>query len=453
MAAKTTFVLDTNVLIFDPQSIFKFEEHDVVLPLKVLEELDQFKSEMTERGRAARTVARTLDAFRSRGNLFDGIQIERPDGSEAGALSVAIAKKEDLNLLPPALEPLKPDNIIIATVLSLPEDKDVVFITLDVGLRLRCDSLKIHSEAYRGAKADKAKPDFYLGYQTIEIPGEEIDTFYLDKEFIPKEDQSFHSNEYVLLKAIYNGKSAIGRYNPVSQSVEQLYKNTDFHRKGDPHIWGIEPKNVCQRFALDALLDDNIKLVTLTGKAGSGKTLMALAAGLYLTADEGHYNKVLAARPIFPMGKDLGFLPGDLDEKLAPWMQPIYDNADLLLNAAEDEEGRKRRGHQELVDMGLLEIEALTYVRGRSIPRQYMIIDEAQNLTVHELKTIITRAGEGTKIVLTGDPDQIDNPLLDKSNNGLVYVINKFKDKNIAAHITLEKGERSALATIASEIL
>ena len=217
-------------------------------------------------------------------------------------------------------------------------------------------------------------------------------------------------------------------------------------------LWGITPRNKGQRFALDALLDDDMHLVTLTGKAGSGKTLLALAAGLYLTSDQEHFRRVLAARPIFPMGRDLGYLPGDLDEKLGPWMQPIYDNAELLLNAV-DVDGKKKRGHQELIDLGILEIEALTYIRGRSIPRQYMIIDEAQNLTPHEIKTIITRAGEDTKIVLTGDPDQIDNPLLDRSNNGLSYVIERFKDQSLAAHITLEKGERSALATLASEIL
>jgi PhoH-like ATPase len=449
MSTIRNYCLDTNVLLSDPQSIFKFEEHNVLIPLKVLEELDNFKSEMSERGRASRTTARLLDKFRDQGNLFDGITIERPDESIGGKLSVITAQKQDLDLLPPALDKSKADNIILAAVLSLPQTQENILVTLDVGLRLRCDSLHIKSEPYRGVKSNSIS-DSYSGCKTIEIPTLDIDSFYMDKEYITEEP--LLPNQYVLMKAINNGKSAIGKFDPISQKIVHLYRNTDF-RKNEPNIWGIGGRNVGQRFALDALLDDNLMLVTLTGKAGSGKTLLALAAGLYLTADCSQYSRVLAARPVFPMGKDLGFLPGDLEEKLAPWMQPIYDNADLLLNAAEDEDGRKRRGHEELTEMGILEIEALTYVRGRSIPRQYMIIDESQNLTIHEIKTIITRAGEGTKIVLTGDPDQIDNPLLDKTNNGLIYVIEKFKDKNIAAHITLEKGERSELATLAAEIL
>lgn len=450
MSQLRNYILDTNVLISDPQSIFKFEEHNVLIPLKVLEELDQFKSEMSERGRASRTIARTLDKYRDQGNLFDGIKIESPTDAPTGTLSVIIASQDDLALLPPALDHSKPDNIILAAILSLPKDQENIFVTLDVGLRLRCDSLHVKSEPYRGTKSGSTH-DFYTGSRTLEIPSQDIDSFYMEKEIIP-EDEVFNANEYVLLKAIGNGKSAIGKYDAISQKIVHLYRNTDF-KKGDPCVWGIGGRNVGQRFALDALLDNNIKLATLTGRAGSGKTLLALAAGLHLTSDCGDYSRVLAARPIFPMGKDLGFLPGDLEEKLAPWMQPIYDNADLLLNVAEDQDGRKRKGHQELVEMGILEIEALTYVRGRSIPKQYMIIDEAQNLTVHEIKTIITRAGEGTKIVLTGDPEQIDNPLLDKSNNGLTYVVEKMKNINIAAHITLEKGERSELATLASEIL
>ncbi len=208
-------------------------------------------------------------------------------------------------------------------------------------------------------------------------------------------------------------------------------------------LWGIHPRNREQQFALDLLLNDDIQLVTLVGKAGTGKTLLAIAAGLFKAADEGSYSRLLVSRPVFPLGRDLGFLPGELEEKLAPWMQPIFDNVELLLGAV-DERGKRKRGYKELVDMGILEIEALTYIRGRSIPKQYMIVDEAQNLTPHEIKTIITRAGEGTKIVLTGDPYQIDNPYVDSSSNGLTYVVEKFKGQEIAGHVTLTKGERSA---------
>jgi len=448
MSEINNYVIDTNVLLSDPQSIFKFEEHNVVIPLKVLEELDNFKSEMSERGRASRTTARLLDKFRDEGNLFDGIKIQRADSSIAGTLSVITAQSTDLDLLPPVLDKTKPDNIILAAVLSLDKSQRNILVTLDVGLRLKCDSLHIESEPYRGVKSN-SQSDNYQGFLTIEIPTEQIDEFYINKEY-PIEEE-LYPNQYVILKAINNGKSAIGRYDEIQKKILPLYQNTEF-TKGDPNIWGIGGRNVGQRFALDALLDNNIKLVTITGKAGSGKTLLSLAAGLYLTADLHDYRKVLAARPVVAMGKDLGYLPGDINEKLAPWMQPINDNADLLLNM-KDEEGNKRKSHEELQEMGILEIEALTYIRGRSIPNQFLIIDESQNLSQLELKTVITRAGEGTKIVLTGDVEQIDNPILDRSNNGLAYVIDKFKDANISAHITLEKGERSELATLASEIL
>ncbi len=217
-------------------------------------------------------------------------------------------------------------------------------------------------------------------------------------------------------------------------------------------IWGIQPRNREQQFAFDLLLNDEIQLVTLVGKAGTGKTLLAIAAGLHKAGDEGVFSRLLVSRPVFPLGRDLGFLPGDVEEKLAPWMQPIFDNVELLLGAVE-ERGKRKRGYKELVDMGMLEIEPLTYIRGRSIPKQYMIVDEAQNLTPHEIKTIITRAGEGTKIVLTGDPYQIDNPYVDSSSNGLTYVVEKFKKEEISGHVTLTKGERSPLAELAANLL
>ena len=450
----TTFVLDTNVLVADPQAMYKFQEHDVSVPLTVLEELDNFKAEMSERGRASRVVARLLDSFRDGGSLFNGIPLTRPDNSECGTFRIIQARPETIQHLPPGLNKTKPDSIILAAVLQVSKDRDpqenekVVFVTMDVGLRVRCDALGIEAEGFKSGQ--RVGEDNFTGIRDLDVSQEETDKFYANKQLHAGHHECF-PNEYV--RMVSHASSALARYSKPLHAFLPLYQHFQGDIKGgDPLLWGIVPRNAGQRFALDALLDDDLPLVTITGKAGSGKTLLALAAGLCLTSDQEHYRRVLAARPIFPMGKDLGYLPGDLEEKLGPWMQPIYDNTELLLNSV-DENGKKKRGHQELIDLGILEIEALTYIRGRSIPRQYFIVDEAQNLTVHEMKTIITRAGEDTKIVLTGDPDQIDNPLLDRSNNGLSYVIERFKDQQLAAHITLEKGERSPLATLASEIL
>jgi PhoH-like ATPase len=217
-------------------------------------------------------------------------------------------------------------------------------------------------------------------------------------------------------------------------------------------IWGIRPRNKEQTFALDLLLNDDIKIVTMVGKAGTGKTLMAIAAGLHKTMEEGVYHKLLVSRPIFPLGRDIGYLPGTVEEKLNPWMQPIFDNVEFLMNLSKADK-KAGRSYHELIDLGILAIEPLTYIRGRSIPGQYIIIDEAQNLTPHEVKTIITRVGDGTKIVLTGDPYQIDNPYVDSTNNGLIHVVNKFKTEKLAGHISLSKGERSALAELAANLL
>lgn len=458
---KKFYVLDTNVLITDPNAITKFGEHDIGIPLKTLEELDKFKNEMTERGRAVRTISRHLDKFREKGNLFDGIQIERPDNSEAGKLYIIKANSYGFEKLPFDLNKTESDNIILASIFSLKEkleNREIIFVTQDVNLRIKCDVIGIKAENYRSAKA--TQNGGYQGFREIEVTSEIIDEFYKnDSEYDIKNSSEIldfdilKPNEYILLKTSYSNQTAICRYDYTEKKLKGLFKNSSFKNQKAVNVWGISPKNLKQQFALDALLDPNIHLVTLCGKAGSGKTLLALAAGLHCTGDENIYKRILCSRPIFPLGKDLGYLPGDLQEKLNPWMQPIYDNAELLLNLYDPEEQRRKKSHEELEEMGLLEIEAITYVRGRSIPKQYFIVDEAQNLTPHEIKTIVTRAGEGTKIVLTGDPEQIDNPLLDKSSNGLTYVVERFKNHPLAAHITLEKGERSILATVASEIL
>jgi len=274
---------------------------------------------------------------------------------------------------------------------------------------------------------------------------EQVDEFYENGSM--KLEGDFFANQGITLIDETNAShTAIGRYNALSGEVVALIKTP---KEG---VWGIHPRNREQQFAFDLLLNDDVQLVSLVGKAGTGKTLLAIAAGLLKTADEGAYNRLLVSRPVFPMGRDLGFLPGDVEEKLSPWMQPIFDNVELLLSSY-DEGGKRKRGHRELIDLGLMEIEPLTYIRGRSIPKQYMIVDEAQNLTPHEIKTIITRAGEGTKIILTGDPFQIDNPYVDSASNGLSYSVERLKGQDLTGHTTLSKGERSSLAELAANLL
>jgi PhoH-like ATPase len=337
------------------------------------------------------------------------------------------------------------DNRILAVTLAAKKraETNVIFVTKDTNLRIKADAIGIIAQDY---ESDKVSIDeLYTGTCEVLLPQEDVDLFYsegvlaLEEEFLPNQCLT-------LIDAANPSHTALARYNrPLRQAMSLVRAPSD-------GLWGIHPRNREQQFAFDMLLNDDIQLVTLVGKAGTGKTLLAIAAGLHKSADEGEYSRLLVSRPIFPLGRDIGFLPGDIDEKLSPWMQPIFDNVELLLGAVE--EGNKRkRGYKELVDLGLLEIEPLTYIRGRSIPKQYMIVDEAQNLTPHEIKTIITRAGEGTKIILTGDPYQIDNPYVDSSSNGLTYVVEKFKAEEISGHVTLDKGERSCLAELAANLL
>ncbi|MGC4113578.1 MAG: PhoH family protein [Myxococcales bacterium] len=256
-------------------------------------------------------------------------------------------------------------------------------------------------------------------------------------------------NQFVILRDAQNpSHTAMGKFDP-KRGASKVVPIMRFAKEG---VWGVRPRNVEQSFALDLLLAEDIKLITIVGKAGTGKTLLAIAAGLQKTMDETVFSKLLVSRPIFPLGRDIGYLPGDVEEKLNPWMQPIFDNVEFLMNISRSDK-KAGRGYQELIDLGILEIEPLTYIRGRSIPSQYIIVDEAQNLTPHEVKTIITRVGDGTKIVLTGDPYQIDNPYVDSTNNGLVHVVNRFKNQKIAGHITMTKGERSQLAELAANLL
>ena len=435
------YILDTNVVLHDPQAIFKFDDNVVVLPLTVIEEIDRFKKDQSETGRNARHISRMIDAFRSKAKLVEGVTLEN-----GGILKVAIYKQEFMQKLPPELRVDRGDNRILAVANDLMDslpDGRVVLVSKDINLRIKADTLGLQAEDFQN---DKVPVDeLYTGTVEQLVRKEQVDRFYEEGSIDIELD--FYSNQGVTLVDETNpSHTALGRFVAAQQKIVPLIK---VPKEG---VWGIHPRNREQQFAFDLLLNDDVQLVSLVGKAGTGKTLLAIAAGLLKSADEGTYNRLLISRPVFPMGRDLGFLPGDIEEKLAPWMQPIFDNVELLLSS-HDEGGKRKRGYRELIDLGLMEIEPLTYIRGRSIPKQYMIVDEAQNLTPHEIKTIISRAGEGTKIVLTGDPYQIDNPYIDSASNGLSFSVERFKGQELIGHVTLTKGERSALAELAANLL
>jgi len=437
------FVLDTNVLLHDPRSLIAFGENHVVVPIYVIEEIDQFKRELSELGRNARQIARRIDTFREEGNLADGIPLET-----GGTLRVLFSNRKSSNGV---ADGTLMDNRIMAVALDLLEnekERHTVFVTKDANLRIRADALGLDAQDYDAEKVEL--DEVYSGVANLEVPASLIDSFYADGEVdLPRAEgeEVRPPNEFLILHDEANGsRSAVARWSGEKGRAVPVFKGP---KEG---VWGIRPRNKEQGFALDLLLNDEIKLVTLVGKAGTGKTLLAIAAGLAKTMEEGVYQKMLVSRPVFPLGRDIGFLPGTVEEKLNPWMQPIFDNVEFLMNLSRAEK-KAGRGYHELIDLGILEIEPLTYIRGRSIPNQFIIVDEAQNLTPHEVKTIVTRSGEGTKIVLTGDPYQIDNPYVDATNNGLIHVVNRFKDERVSGHVTLSKGERSQLAELAANLL
>lgn len=436
-----TFVLDTNVLLHDPHALFRFQENTILIPITVIEEIDRFKKDMNETGRNARQISRILDELRQKGSLSSGITLE-----SGGKLRVTLINSEMLRHLPPELSEQKGDNRILAVAAEAKSKSDqipVILVTKDTNLRIKADAIGLAAEDYESDKVDIS--ELYSGFNEIEVPPETVDRFY--GQGWVEAAEGLLPNQYVVMRDAGNPS-----HTAIAKFVSGQRRLTPIIKTGKEGVWSIHPRNREQACALDALLDDSIKIVTLVGKAGTGKTLLAIAAGLHKTAEENVYNRLLVSRPVFPMGKDLGFLPGDIEEKLAPWMQPIFDNVELLLSGHEAEK-RHSKGYRELMAMGIMEIEPLTYIRGRSIPNQYLIVDEAQNLTPHEIKTIVTRAGEGTKIVLTGDPYQIDNPYVDSSSNGLTYLVERFKGQDISAHITMMKGERSALAELAANLL
>jgi len=442
---KKIFVLDTNVLLHDPNAIFAFEDNDVIIPAVVLEEIDSKKRNADEIGRNARYVSRLLDSLREKGHLHSGIQLD-----QGGTLTVELNHRSFVRVQEMFGE-ITNDNRILAVALNYhieeqqtDEPRPVVLVSKDVLVRIKSDVLGLNTQDYLSDRT-VSLTDLYLGNLTLHVHPSVIDEFYTYRYLNISQLQlkyPLYANEFVILRdEMGTSKSALLRVNAEVTKLEPLFLSND-------PIWGISARNAQQRMALELLLNDDIPLVTITGKAGTGKTLLALAAGLMKVEDEHKYKKLLIARPVVPMGKDIGFLPGEKDEKLRPWMQPIYDNLEYLFDT-------KKAGDIDkiLVGLGSIQVEALTYIRGRSIPGQFIIIDEAQNLSKHEVKTIVSRVGEGSKIILMGDPEQIDHPYLDAASNGLTYIVERFKQEGISGHITLEKGERSKLAQLAADLL
>ncbi|NLX14428.1 MAG: PhoH family protein [Phycisphaerales bacterium] len=432
---KKNYVLDANILLHDPNSIFQFADNTVIIPIGVISEIDRFKKERTDRGYNARAVVRLLDGLRGRAHLTQGIPLDN-----GGQLRVycepgrALANGNghaDIEILRVSLDIQKAD-----------PQTPVIIVTKDINLRIRGEAAGLRAEDYESdhvmlAELDTGQAEYLINTEQLE---EFRSTGQLELSSPP-----FGRNEYILLRLDNGGKStALARMDPEGQKLIAL-------RHTDGGLWGIRPRNKEQYFAIDAMLDERINLVTLRGKAGTGKTLLAIAAAIHMVLREKQYRGVLIARPVFPLGRDLGYLPGDLGQKLDPWMKPVVDTLELLLDT-----GGSIRGFADgnnLLNSNLIEVQPLTYIRGRNIANRFVVIDETQNLTPLEVKTVITRIGQGAKIILTGDPYQIDNPYLDGSSNGFTYLINRFRSQAIAAHVELRKGERSPLAELSANLL
>ena len=434
------YILDTNLLLHDPNSLLNFDDNHVVIPIEVIEEIDRFKRESSELGQNARQVSRMLDGFRGEGSLSEGVEL--PNG---GKLKVAFQKNGNGNGDSHIVNGNSVDNriLLLAAGIQKAQPKNpTILVSKDINLRIKADALGLQAEDYENDRVHIQ--DLYTGMIELSVGPEKMAAFRANGELEVNGGKKYFPNEFCTLIDETNPKKAA--LTKVDATGTKLVPIIDC-REG---VWGIKPRNREQHYAFDALLDDRVKLVTLMGKAGTGKTLMAMAAGLKRTVLDREFRRLVVARPTISMGKELGFLPGSLEEKLAPWMQPIHDALEMLsdLNMGHD---HRRSG--DLMRSGAIVVEALSYIRGRSIANQFMVIDEAQNLTPLEAKTIITRCGSGTKIIFTGDPYQIDNPYVDSSSNGFNYIVSRFRDQAIAAHIELQKGERSELAELAANIL
>jgi|TARA_X000001388_G_scaffold41766_1_gene29390 PhoH-like ATPase len=432
--AKKTYVLDTNVYLTNASCINAFGNNDIIIPLKILDEIDKHKKRQDSVGSQAREIIRRLDSFRTGGNLSKGVRM----GKGKGILKVC---SYNPFCLPDDLDLEDSDNQILATALSVQEQskpRKVIVVSRDINMRVKCDALGLLTEDYHGEQVLESSDGLFSGKTEILVDEQVIDSFYSDKEVTLGEEHKLCPNQFIMLISNSNDKkTALAKYINHISPLERITKP----QKG---IWGTYPRNKEQQFAFDLLLDKKVPVVSLVGKAGSGKTLLALAAGLEQTFGNGAvYKKVVVTKPVEPMGKDIGFLPGSMEEKMLPWLAPIQDNLQFLM-------GDDKTTLEMYMSQGRIEVEAMTFIRGRSISNAFVIIDEVQNMTQHEIKTVLTRVGEGTKIVLTGDIEQIDNMYIDETNNGLSYVVERLKQEQITGHITLMKGERSQVATIAA---
>tara|TARA_R110002110_G_scaffold112353_6_gene279407 strand:+ start:471 stop:1814 length:1344 start_codon:yes stop_codon:yes gene_type:complete len=446
--AKKNFIIDTSVFLTDSGCIYKFQNNDIFIPLKVLEEIDLHKKRQDTVGHHARQAIRMFDSLRTAGSLSKGVRIAKG----LGVLRVIKASEIALDELPRDLSHKMSDHLILATALTVkknnPKRKTIV-VSRDINMRVIADGLELLTEDYNNSQVVENPDKIYEGFTKLLVDEELVNQFYLgdevyiDEETCNEQKIKLYPNQFLMLVSSSNEKkTALARFECYTKAILQV---RDMKHE---IMWGVLPRNKEQSFAFDLLFDDEIPLVSLIGKAGSGKTLMAIAAGLEQTLGikEGQYRRIIISRPVQPLGKDIGFLPGTMQDKMMPWLKPIQDNIQHIM-------GDDRTMLSSYVERGKIEVEALTYIRGRSISNAFVIIDEAQNLTAHEVKTIITRIGENTKIVLTGDIEQIDNVYTNETSNGLTYAVEKFKASELAGHITFKKGERSKLATEAAKLL
>lgn len=448
--SKKIYVLDTNCYLTDYEAIYKFGIGDIIIPLKVLEEVDKHKKRQDGVGLNARNFIRILDDLRSKGNLNKGVRIDK-------GLGIVRARPSDLSTLPPDFDPNQPDNSILACALSEKlenPNKKVVVVSLDINLRVRCDALGIECEAYTENQVIKKANDLYTGHARLLVDDQLIDRFYAGEQIFLESDENtkdFKPNQFIILVSSSNEKkTGLSRFVAFNKP---LLKVKEYVKGREGTVFGLTARNKEQQMALNLLMDDNVPVVTLMGRSGGGKTLLSVAAALeYVINQEGEnrYEKIIVTRSVVPMGKDIGFLPGLMADKMAPWVAPIQDNLDTLFSGKENKKLDPLALYKE---KGIIQVEALTYIRGRSLNNAFIIVDECQNMTAHEIKTVLTRVGENTKIVLTGDVEQIDNIYLNEMTNGLTYAIEKLKHSELTGHVTLVKGERSKVATVAASLL
>jgi len=431
---KTIYIIDTNVFLHDPNAIHTLENCEIVILLPVLEELDDLKRLTDDRGKNARLLMRYVDTLKGQGNIKEGVPTENGNIIRIHTSMQPMERGE----FPLPME--KTNHKLLMAFQIAKKNPDVVFLSKDLVMRVKAEAIGLKSKNYKNLKF--TYEGLYRGYRKVEVEKSQIDLFFKDGS-IQFDKEEFHPNEFCVMTSPEKS-SAVARYNAKEKRLEPLLKVSQ-------DIWGILPLNLEQKCTLDLLLRDDIKLVTLVGPAGTGKTLLTIAAAMRKVFDEGLYSRILVSRPIVPLGKDIGYLPGTKEEKLVHWMQPIYDNIEFLCSSGKGE--RNSETQEYIMESGKIEMEAVTYIRGRTLPKMFIIIDEAQNLTPHEVKTIISRAGQGTKVVLTGDPTQIDNPYLDKDSNALTFTVGKFTDQLIFGHMFLEKTERSELAAIAADVM